>query len=346
MVHIIHLIVHNWKLKLISAIIGTMVWGYVRELKMETMNINIPVVYQNTPASLTWKEEPPRFIKITVRGRQENLKFPTSNLESVVNLGSARKGNRSYKVSFDNRQIPEKIKIIAKPETISINFEAIIEKAVAIVAVIEGEPEAGYLKGKAKITPGKVTLKGPESRVNGIKDISTEVLNVQNRKTDLVGTAKLVVPQGVSALETKTVEVVVAINPENQTGEKVFQNIPVKVINLDPALNVLLSDPEIEVRVRGSQSDLAGMSKATFQAFVNLEGTRFNPKTGSILPFVTEAGIPIVVKTSAGADVDILSLTPEMLTVRFSVKPEFIQNGEQQPVENGASDGTPENNEK
>ncbi len=349
MVNIVRLVVNNWKIKLVSVIIGSMIWGYVRELKMETMNINIPVVYESMPSSLSWKEEPPRFIKITVRGRQENLKFPTSNLQSVVNLGSARKGNHAYRIYFDKRQIPEKIRIVAIPRNIAINFEGMIEKSVRIKAATEGETATGYIQGRTVVEPSKVTIRGPESKLSDIREVSTEVISLKNRKTDFNGNVKLDLPGDISAKEGKAVAVQISIFKEDQTNEKIFAHVPVKIINLDPALTVLLSDPEIEVRVRGEHNLLQSMSPNSFQAFVNLEGTRYNPKTGSILPFDTEGGIPIEIKAGPeGGKVDIVSIAPEILTVRFSVKPEFLKepNGEADkppgPKEAPAAEETPQ----
>jgi len=325
-------ITKNWKPKVVSLFIGIAVFIYVQDLKMETMSISVPVVYEGRPSQMLMSEEPPRFIKVTIRGKKEDLKFPTGNLTANVNLAGAKKGRRRYAITFDRAQIPEKIKILSIPKYFLIEFEANSVKSVYVKLVFEGEVAKGYIHGRGSIKPQKIEIRGPTSILNNIRQIDTEPVNLTDAKTDIKKMVNLNSPHKQVTLSRDNVEIEVAVYPENTTNEKIIEDIPIEVLNLDPALQVFLSDKTIKVHIRGNQAKLQDITAAAFVATINLEGTKYNPKTRNILPFDTESGIPIEIKSKiTGEGVDILDITPDNLTVRFRIKPEFIAPEEKPP---------------
>ena len=338
--------IRNWKAKVVSLFIGIAVFAYVQELKMETMNISVPVVYEARPSNMLWVDEPPRFIKITIRGRKEDLKFPTANLTARVDLSGARNGSRRYSIVFDRAQIPEKIKILSIPQYFVIKFEENSIKNVFIKAVFEGKLEQGYNRGRAIINPQKIEIRGPTSVLERIKTVETEPINLKEVTQDIEKEVLLVSPHRGVSLSRKRVEIEVPVYQEDTTNEVIVENVAIQVLNLDPALEVFLSDQTIKVHIRGDQSVLNNITADAFVATINLEGTKYNPKTRNILPFDTESGIPIEIKTNlTGQGVDILDITPDNLTVRFKIKAEFIVPDEAPKVPEqpgGGGEGKPE----
>jgi YbbR domain-containing protein len=322
------LVLENWKMKLVSLFIAIGVWTYVQELKMGTINISVPVKYINKPDSLYWKSEPPRFIKVVIRGREDELKFPTNNLKATVNLEKAIRGTNSYHINFDLAQIPDRINILSMPKNMSIELEMKITKSFWIRANIIGEVAEGFNKGRVTITPQKIRMEGPESAINSIQFIETDSINIDKAEDGIKKKASLVSPiSSLKFLDSAIVDVNILVYQENKTNEKFIDNIRVEIVNLDPALKAILSDTNVKIHIQGDQKILKTISNETFQATINLEGTRFNPITKNILPFDTEAGIPIQIKNRLkNSNVQILEVAPDSLTVRFIVKPEFLKS--------------------
>lgn len=339
----------NWKPKVISLFVGIAVFIYVQDLKMETMNISVPVTYESKPSKMLWSESPPRFIKITIRGKKEDLKFPTGNLSASVDLSGARKGAHRYPIYFDRAQIPEKVKVVSIAKHITIRFERTKTKDVIVKALFEGNVAKGYIHGRGSVTPQKIEIRGPASILNNIRQINTEKVNLKNAKANIKKVVNLIPPHKQVTLGQKSVEIEIAIYQENTTNEKIIGKIPIEVLNLDPALEVFLSNKTVKIHVRGNHETLQNISTATFVASINLEGTKYNPKTKNILPFDTESGIPVEVKSRiTNEQVDILDITPDNLTVRFRIKPEFIAPEEKPPPAGGgeAPETTPEKDEE
>ncbi|MFO1472279.1 MAG: hypothetical protein U1F27_14735 [Turneriella sp.] len=73
-----------------------------------------------------------------------------------------------------------------------------------------------------------------------------------------------------------------------------------RVQNLDAALDAALSDKVVQIRVQGESAAVKKLRPADFYAFVNAEDTRFNTKTGSILPYATESGVTVKARVLSG----------------------------------------------
>jgi len=330
----------NWKLKLVSIIVAVLTWYYVRDIKMDTISIPIPVTYEQKPDNLYWKKDPPRYLQLRVRGRQEALKFPTGNLKATIYLGDAIAGRKQYKVKFEAEQIPAKLEIVSMTKSLTIELEKAVRKKVPVRAVVQGEVAEGHEKIRTLVNPKIVTIEGPESKIRELKYIQTESVNIENAQRSLVVRKALLKPGQTNIIDYQSVEVQVVIVTKDDTHERTISGIKVEVEDLDPALEVRLSSLEIKIRVSGDPKIIKELNADSFQAYVNLEGTRFNPKTGSILPFDTESEIDINIRIlTNNKSVEIIELMPNNLTVRFSVKPEYIKSpeGSENPdtVENG-----------
>ena len=70
--------------KLICLAIGTGLWFYVEFARVTQTTFNVPIDYVKKPANLYLKQGQARFIKVTVRGRDEFLKFSTSGIKAEV----------------------------------------------------------------------------------------------------------------------------------------------------------------------------------------------------------------------------------------------------------------------
>ncbi|MES0488585.1 MAG: CdaR family protein [Leptospirales bacterium] len=332
----------NWKIKLVSIIVAIITWYYVRDIKMNTITIPVPITYEQKPDNLYWKKDPPRYLQLSVRGRQEALKFPTGNLKASVYLGDAEAGRKQYKVKFVAEQIPDKIEITSMAKAIKIDLEKAVRKIVPVKVMVQGEIAEGFKKGKTLVTPKSITIEGPESKIREIKYVQTEWVNLENAQKSLVVRKALIKPRQSKIIDHQSVEVQITISTQDNTREKTISGIKVEVEGLDPALEVRLSSLEIKIRVTGNPEVINKLSADSFQAYVNLEGTRFIPKTGAIMPFDTESEIDIIIRILTNKKaIDIIEIMPNYLTVRFSVKPEYIK----EPEENNDPDDNDNNGE-
>jgi len=318
------IIVENWQAKLVSIILSFAVWIYVQQSKLQTVNISVPVIYTNKPDNLYYREDPSRYIKMTLQGREENIKFPTGSFKVYVDLRNAVKGKSFYNVIFDKMQLPEKVNLLEIPEKIEVNFDATYKKKLFVKALLVGEVADGYKRGRIQIVPDEVWAEGPESMLKGLNIISTLPINIEGVKENIIRTIQLDAPAQVSLVEVQSVDLKMLVYQENLSNEKIIDSVPIQILNLDPALSVHLSTTTIRVHIQGDPKNLAAINSGSIQASIDLEGTRYNSRTNNILPFATESGIQVSTRfLQSTIKANIVEIIPETITVRFDVKPEF-----------------------
>jgi len=315
------LITENWKIKVASLILATFTWMYVRDLKLNTVNISVPITYESKPGNLTWKKDPPRYLKIKIRGRQEDLKFPTSSLRAIINLKNAKRGRNNYPVFFDENQLPEKISVSGSVRKIRLYFDLTIQKKVNVIATIQGQPAQGFVTGKITINPKVVTIEGAEADLKKISEISTELISIAKANKTIQKKVSFLPPKNVKVSSAKEADIRILIQTDSNAKQKIISNVNITLKNLDPKLKATLSQKSITIHIKGEPQELQQMSVSSFQAYINLESTTYNRKTRIILPTDTGENIPIQVKIlSSNPSVEITEVSPEKVTVKFTLK--------------------------
>ncbi|RME92582.1 MAG: YbbR-like domain-containing protein [Candidatus Hydrogenedentota bacterium] len=321
--------------KLISLVMAIALWAYVQNLQISELTLNVPVKYRNMPSDLSFSKAPPRFVKIKIRGKKDDLKFPSSHLKAQVDLTQAEEGKQKYKVQFSTDQLPQNVKLVSQDLKIPLSLEKTIEKQIRVRAVLEGNVPEGYRIGRRKVVPEKITLIGPASILDNVRYVETYPVSLRGHKESFFKKVKVRLPSKKIKAEPNRVTVSVLVFQENTVNERTITKIPIVTRNLDPALTAALSNKTVEVLLQGDSDILKKVKPKDIHVWVDLEGTHYNPQTGHILPFDTEPGIPVSAKLLRYAGkVNIISIIPEQVTVRFRVKPEFIKKEEQKKREN------------
>jgi len=319
---------NDWKAKLFSVAMAFMIWFYVQTLQYEHQQLNIPVVYQNLSSNLSINSGSTRYIKMVIRGKKENLKFPTTNLKAVVNLEKARPGTHTYRVYFDRNQLPDSVSVSEIDKDISLSIDHIAKKSVSIEVVLDGKPAQDLRVSSAEPNVQSVTIQGPSSLLKELSSLPTQVVDVTGLKESRSFPVQLKLPDSIELVGNEKIEVKVQVVDQKTIVEKTIEKVKIEVINLDPALQVLLSNTTVNVHVQGSLLEISKLTPESFRAVINAEATTYNPTTKNILPFDNESGVSIkVTPINKSNNIQILNFTPESLNIRFSVKPEFNQPG-------------------
>jgi hypothetical protein len=261
-----------------------------------------------------------------VRGRDEFLKFSTAGIKAEVNLASARAGEAQYPVSFDIRQLPERLEVAQKVETITVALEKGAMRKIPVRVQVTGTPDATLRFQKATATPALVEIEGPEAVIASLAAVDTEPVDIEGATKTLVTKAVLRVPDQAITEKTRSISVRIDFVPKTFSEELAFDQVPLKIQNLDAALDAALSDMVVQVLVQGEASAIKKLKTADIYAYVNAEDTRYNARTGNILPYANESGVPVKARFLSGSKkVQIVSVTPDKVNIRFSVKPDYIK---------------------
>lgn len=317
--------------KIMSLFGAILLYFYVQNLKVKEITVNIPVAFVNKPPNLALVGEVPRYVSLVIAGREEALKFSTANLRAEVNLLEAEIGRASYPVDFDTRQLPENVKLRKGPPQVNLTFERIIRKKVPIIIRTTGSPEPGFRLVKIQYSPEIIWVEGAESLIKNLKEISTAPLSLEGISQNTFRRLRI---QSLPQIQTEVseIEVKVSVGPSQMLFERQFDSVPIRAVNLDPALHADFSDKFVRVLVSGDRETIKKITISDLSATVDLAETRYNPRTGSILPYEIEQGIPIKVKLLRfSKELSIVNFSPENISVRFSVKEEYKPKEEVNP---------------
>ncbi|MFZ5627676.1 MAG: YbbR-like domain-containing protein [Spirochaetota bacterium] len=324
-----YIFIEDYIAKLICLAIGSGLWFYVEFARVAQTTLNIPVEYIKKPANLYLKSGQARFVKIVVRGREEFLKFSTTGIKAEVSLANAKSGEGSYPLIFDSRQLPERVELASRPENLSVSLEKGLSRVVPVRVATTGNPDAQYRVLRATSAPQQIEIDGPEAAVAAIQAIETEPVDIEGARANIQRKANLRIPDQVATDKLKNVVVRVELIQKTYSEEQQFEQIPLKVQNLDAALNAALSDNSVSVLVQGESGAVKKLKSSDFYAWINAEDTRYNARTGNILPYANESGMPVKARILSGnKKVQIVAITPDKVNVRFSVKPEYAKKAD------------------
>ena len=128
-------ILENWKLKLLSVVLATMLWFVVYLIGETKKEISVPVSIVNLSKGYVIMKIDNAKVDITLTGRVSVLKDIKENEVKVsLNMSNIQEGENVFNISKSNVQIPRGVQIgDIRPSSTKIDIDRIIEKKVKIV---------------------------------------------------------------------------------------------------------------------------------------------------------------------------------------------------------------------
>ena len=184
--------------------------------------------------------------------------------------------------------------------------QEIFRRAVAVTPLVLGEPAPGFRLAAVSVQPTTVVVVGTLEALEGAASATTLPVQIGGRHANLEVLVSVLPPDGV-ALENPSATVLIGVSLATFTEEAVFR-VPVEVTGLGGGLDVELTPARVEIRVRGPAPVIDALDPASFRVTINAIGA---PPGISAEP----------VQVSFGADVDIVSVTPEDVTIEIIPPP-------------------------
>jgi YbbR domain-containing protein len=177
-------ITHNWFLKLLSLGLATTLWVAVASETSSEIGIEVPLEYRNVPAQVEITGDAANTVEVRLRGAANVVKDITpKQVSTTVDLSNMTPGERTIMLTAQNVQAPFGTEVIRiNPSQVRINLEQTISKMVSVVPTMQGQPADGFELGKVMVSPDKVRLQGPESRIASVDSLSTAPINVSGKR--------------------------------------------------------------------------------------------------------------------------------------------------------------------
>lgn len=168
-------------IKIFSFIAAFILWIYISTIynPIKTVTIvNVPVEIKNSDGlkdvSLILMPKQTFKVNITIKGNASiiyNIKASDFKLEADLSKYAIRKGNT--KVPVEIVEAPKDVSILKESGIwAEIDVDNLTQKNLPVDVVLSGEPRSGVVFGEPKVTPGEVTIIGPETYINQVKTLS------------------------------------------------------------------------------------------------------------------------------------------------------------------------------
>jgi YbbR domain-containing protein len=209
----------NFGWKLTSLAVATLIWLGLSGSRESTTSITAPVQYRNIPKTLQISSEMVERVHFVLRGPSLTLsRLSSQPFPLVIDLSSVRgPGESTFTISRENADLPETIMLErAIPSQIRLTLETRVARTVPVKVRYSNLPE-GMRVATVAVTPDKLTIIGPESRVKTIDEVYSDPVDL--RMLNAEGEARTTCYAGdpnVNFTASPQVRVKVTIAPDEQ----------------------------------------------------------------------------------------------------------------------------------
>ncbi|MBN8203851.1 MULTISPECIES: CdaR family protein [Bacillaceae] len=232
----------------------------------------------------------PKTVKITgAKEVIERISFVKATLdvkgpitETITNEATVRVLDREM----------NKLDVIVEPEVIQVTVPVKqLSKTVPVTIVRKGEPQDGVTINSIELDVDEASITGREEILNETESVRVEV-DVSKIEKDTVLTLPVIIPDGISAVDPKTVKATVDVSTEENVNEednteepaeeteaqeqeetKTFSSLPINLVDLAEEYEAVLKNPasgRTSITVTGKSSTVQDLKAEDFNIYLSL----------------------------------------------------------------------------
>jgi len=194
-----NLFVRNWELKLLSLLLAFILWLSLipEEKTLSEKTLTIPLETLNIPADMELVEKPGSTVDVTIRAPNRMInEVSAANVFAKLNLSTASVFQQEYPLNETMISIPPGAAVVRiSPTKVRLKLERTQEVLLDIVPTIIGQAKEGYGVSKIEITPPRVLVKGPESKIREKEKVSTSPIDISELTASTELEADLILPK-------------------------------------------------------------------------------------------------------------------------------------------------------
>ena len=263
---------HNWPVKIISLVAALLLFFFYRVTSLEERFFNIPLsvkIHEN----FTAKDNYPETVRIIIKGRPDDIKLVLEDeIKAVVDFskygreGEFREPVQIHKKGFTLDIKPLEIRV--EPRELKLSIEPLIVKTLPVLPTVIGFPERGYELIQDFVTPSSVEIYGGKSKIENLKVVRTEDIDISSRISNFTTRVRLKKPDPSLAFSGgAVVEFTASINERIET--KKMTSVDVIAIDLEKNLKIDSFQGDFTMEIQGKMLDLEEFIPADFRFTVD-----------------------------------------------------------------------------
>jgi YbbR domain-containing protein len=266
---VVRKVTHNWMLKLASIAFAVALWGFVNlGARDADRSLTVPLEFRNLPPELMVTNPVPDSVSVRLRGPRTILGSVDERRERIrIDLGNVAVGATSYKIDPDRLALPRGVTLLSvSPVEVTVDVERVMERTLSVVTNFAGAVPAGYRVVENEIRPATVTVTGPATRIESLRNASTGPLHLTPTTGNFEESVPLERPADLVRLSPDRVTVRGVL--EEIVVAQDFRNVEIGVRNPPP--DYRLRPRNVDVTVRGSQRLVRDLRLSAQNLFVDL----------------------------------------------------------------------------
>src|SRR5215468_9885088 len=235
----------NSGLKAVSLLLAFLLWFSINVSERDAEGtIELPLRVRSLASGLVVTSQPAKPISITVRGPRTILDGIDERRERIaLDLGDASPGEERVKLSADmiRPELPRRLKIVRiEPASVKFRIERLARRRLPVKAELACLPPLGYT-AETNVAPGDVDVSGPASKVDDLKEIKTEPIELHGAPDPVKRTVLLSWAGDFVSFTPDHVTVNVTFAPTMMSRK--FEHVEVTVRNVPAGLHMRLTPP-------------------------------------------------------------------------------------------------------
>jgi YbbR domain-containing protein len=172
---------HNPFWKLGSLATAILLWYFMVGAPEQITLESVPLAYRNLRPELVLSSVLPDSVRVELSGRARYLtRQNLDRLRVLFDLGNVYEaGSITRTVSEADLNLPSGIAFLsAVPSQLRLSFDRLTVREVPVSIVTEGAPPDGHYVVKQEVMPERVSIAGPQARVNALSAAPTEPIDL------------------------------------------------------------------------------------------------------------------------------------------------------------------------
>jgi YbbR domain-containing protein len=268
-----HKIFRNLDIRLVSLVLAVILWLYASTERYYNITFHCPVEVRNIPPGYSLARcLPPVICDIEARGK-DLVAFQFRKPTVVVDAENRQIKKFKVKLNQDHLVLPFRLKVRAvhfQDQEMEINLDRQTEKVVNVLLDLVGDPADGFvLSDSIRYEPASALLKGPARQLEMLDAVYSAPIRIDGFSAGTTVRSALMLPDScLFAVSPESIEVYLHFE---KSGERVFKNVPLAVVNRSRDYLVSFAPGTIDLVVSGPRNILDAAKQSDLNIVLDLK---------------------------------------------------------------------------
>jgi len=179
----LRLVFHNSWWKLLALAIAVVLWALVASEPELSEFATVRLEYRNLPDDLEISSDPVTSASLELRGPSGELRGVGDGIQPavVIDMSDVQPGERTFTIGAGNVKLARGVRMVRSiPSEVRFLFERRLVRLVPVVVRFTGQGQNGYTVARQSVTPDRLEIAGPASRVARIAAAVTDPVDLSS----------------------------------------------------------------------------------------------------------------------------------------------------------------------